>query len=124
MPRTRLTALDTSFLEVESPTAHMHVGWAALFAPPADRPKPVFAELRDHIGARLGRAPRYRQRLVQVPLGVPDPVGIADHDFDVRHHVLHAQSDCLDEVVNAAMSTPLERSRPLWEGWVIAELDV
>jgi len=38
MSDSRLTSLDASFLEVESPTAHMHVGWAALFKPPAGRP--------------------------------------------------------------------------------------
>src|SRR5256885_1196726 len=64
MPNLRLSPLDASFLEVESATAHMHVGWAATFSPPEDAPRPSFEELRDHIGARLGRAPRYRQRRV------------------------------------------------------------
>src|SRR3954463_14481766 len=105
MSPTRLSALDASFLAVESPTAHMHVGWAAVFDPPEDGPRPTFAELRAHIGARLGRAPRYRQRLEQVPFGVHDPVWIDDDEFDVGHHVLHAHSENLDEVVDAAMST-------------------
>lgn len=45
MSDNRLTALDASFLEVESPAAHMHVGWAALFKPPAGRSVPGFEEL-------------------------------------------------------------------------------
>src|SRR3954453_21415890 len=123
MPRTRLTALDTSFLEVESPTAHMHVGWAALFAPPADRPKPVFAELRDHIGARLGRAPRYRQKLAQVPLGLNDPVWVDDPDFDVARHVRRSQSRDFQAAVDEVMSEPLDRRSPLWELWLADELE-
>jgi hypothetical protein len=78
MSRNRLTALDASFLEVESPTAHMHVGWASLFASPDGKPAPTFEELRDHIGARLSRAPRYRQKLAEVPLGLNDPVWVDD----------------------------------------------
>src|SRR4051812_40463096 len=70
MSPTRLSALDASFLTVETPTAHMHVGWAAVFDPPEDAPRPTFADLREHIAARMDRAPRYRQRLEEVPFGV------------------------------------------------------
>ena len=63
MPTTRLSPLDASFLAVESATAHMHVGWAATFRPPADRPRPTFEELFAHIEGRLSREPRFRQRL-------------------------------------------------------------
>src|SRR5947209_11112309 len=87
---TRLTALDASFLEVESETAHMHVGWAALFAPPASGPVPTFEELREHVAVRLGRAPRYRQKLADVPLGVGDPVWVDDAGFDIDRHVRRA----------------------------------
>ena len=70
----------------------MHVGWAALFAPRAEGGStPSFAELREHVGAAAsGRAPRYRQRLAQVPLGVSDPVWVDDPDFDVERHVMRA----------------------------------
>ncbi|MFL5835654.1 MAG: wax ester/triacylglycerol synthase domain-containing protein, partial [Solirubrobacteraceae bacterium] len=88
MPDLRLSPLDASFLAVESATAHMHVGWAATFAPPLDRRKPTFDELRDHVGRRLGRAPRYRQRLASVPLGVSEPAWIDDPDFDLDQHLL------------------------------------
>src|SRR5437764_12338208 len=55
MSTSRLSALDASFLSVESPTAHMHVGWAAVFEPPAGE-RPNFEELRDHIAAPVPRA--------------------------------------------------------------------
>jgi len=54
----RLSGLDASFLAVETPAAHMHVGWVALFSPPASWQLPGFYELRDHIERRLARAPR------------------------------------------------------------------
>src|ERR671936_284625 len=60
MPTARLSPLDASFLAVETPTAHMHVGWVAVFEPPADRRTPTFAEFRDHIASRLPRTPRDR----------------------------------------------------------------
>ena len=68
MASTRLSPLDASFLDIESPTAHMHVGWAAAFAPPEGSKAPEFGRLREHIAGRLSRAPRYRQRLASVLL--------------------------------------------------------
>src|SRR3954447_1739581 len=123
MPEPRLSPLDASFLEVESATAHMHVGWAATFLPPEDGPRPTFEDLRDHIAARLGRAPRYRQRLARVPLGLREPAWIDDDDFDLDHHLLHARSPDLAGIVDAVMSVPLERDRPLWEMWIAPELE-
>src|SRR5205085_4361475 len=86
---TRLSTLDSSFLEVESPSAHMHVGWAALFRPPLQAGRPTFREVRSHIAGRMGRAPRYRQRLAPVPFDVSDPVWVDDEAFDVGRHVRH-----------------------------------
>src|SRR5437773_7795784 len=123
MSRTRLTALDASFLEVESATAHMHVGWAALFAPPADGPAPSFEELRAHIAERLGRAARYRQKLAAMPFGMGDPVWIDDPNFDVEHHIRYAGSGDFEAVVDEVFSTPLDRDRPLWELWVVDGLE-
>jgi diacylglycerol O-acyltransferase len=123
MPSTRLTSLDASFLEVESPNAHMHVGWAAVFAQPADRRRPAFTELRDHVEARLDRAPRYRQKLLGVPLGVSEPVWVDDPDFDVMQHVHRAPSSDFHAVVDTVLSRPLDHDRPLWELWIADRLD-
>jgi WS/DGAT/MGAT family acyltransferase len=122
MPGNRLTTLDASFLEVESPTAHMHVGWAALFSPPRSGPAPSFEQLRDHIESRLSRAPRYRQTLAGIPWGANDPVWIDDEEFDLTKHVLRATDSEWGELVDKAMSAQLERSRPLWELWIADRL--
>jgi WS/DGAT/MGAT family acyltransferase len=122
MSPSRLSALDAAFLAIESTDAPMHVGWAALFAPPADRPAPSFQAIREHVEGRLHRAPRYRQRLAEVPLGLGDPVWIDDAAFDVGLHVREAGHGDFDRLVDEVMSTPLEHDRPLWELW-IATLD-
>jgi len=118
----RLSALDASFLAVETPTAHMHVGWAATFAPPAEGRLPDFSHLRDHIELRLGRAPRYRQKLAPVPLGLHSPEWIDDPAFSVDRHVYRAPGP-LHDLVDEVMSMPLRRDRPLWEMWVCEDIE-
>ncbi|HEX3317437.1 MAG TPA: wax ester/triacylglycerol synthase family O-acyltransferase [Solirubrobacteraceae bacterium] len=122
MPSTRLSALDASFLEVESTTAHMHVGWAATFSPPDDARRPSSEELQGHIAARLGRAPRYRQRLARVPFGLHDPEW-ADHAaFDPAEHIRASGATDLGGLVADVLSHPLRRDRPLWELWIADQL--
>jgi diacylglycerol O-acyltransferase len=122
MSAARLSALDASFLEVESPTAHMHIGWAASFAPPEDRPRPRYHDLCEHIEARLPRAPRYRQRLKPVPLGVHEPLWVDDDRFDCSRHVHLAEAADLGRLADDVMSVPLDRERPLWEMWFAPDL--
>ena len=123
MTITRLSPLDASFLAVETPTAHMHVGWAAIFEPPADGVRPSFEQLREHIAGRLPRAPRYRQTLRSVPFGINAPVWVDDLDFDVSRHVVATEANRLPEVVEESMSKPLPRNRPLWQVWIADRLD-
>lgn len=119
----RLSPLDVSFLQLESPAAHMHLGWAALLTAPEGARRPSFTELRDHIDGRLARAARYRQKLAGVPLGINDPVWVDDQDFDIERHVRRSTSPELGDVVNAVMSQSLRRDRPLWELWIADRLD-
>ncbi len=113
----RLSALDASFLSVETPTAHMHAGWVAVFSPDAHGRLPSFSELRDHIERRQARAPRYRQKLASVPLGLHAPEWADDRAFSVDRHVYWAPGS-LHELVEEVMSVPLRRDRPLWEMWI------
>jgi len=122
MAPNRLSALDASFLDVETASAHMHVGWAASFDPPDERPAPSFEQFRDHIARRLQRAPRYRQRLAGVPLGLARPAWVDDDRFDITHHVRPAAPGNLDELAGSVLSTPLSRERPLWELWIADRL--
>ena len=122
MSAERLSALDASFLAVETPTSPMHVGWVAVYDPPEDGPSPTFAELFTHLAGRLEHAPRYRQRLAGVPFGVHEPVWVDDPGFDPAEHLLPADGDDLSAIVDAVLSTPLSRDRPLWEMWIADSL--
>jgi WS/DGAT/MGAT family acyltransferase len=119
----RLSPLDASFLEVETPTAHMHVGWVALFSPPDDGERPTFARMRQFIEARLPRVPRYRQKLAFVPFGIHDPVWVDDPEFEIRRHVLHSNERDIDHLLELVLSTPLDRDHPLWEIWIADQLE-
>jgi len=117
MTTQRLSALDASFLTVESANAHMHVGWVATFTAPAGARLPSFQDLRDHIEARLACAPRFRQKPAAVPFGLNAPEWVDDPKFSVDRHVYWAPGG-LENLVEEVMSTPLRRDRPLWEMWI------
>jgi diacylglycerol O-acyltransferase len=123
MSPSRLSALDASFLDVETPTAHMHVGWAAVFDPPADAPAPTFAECRDHIADRLPRAPRFRQVVEPSPFGLGTPAWVDDPNFDIARHVVRGRARSLTGAIDWFLSKPLRRDRPLWQVCVADQLD-
>src|SRR3954454_11640104 len=102
----RLSALDASFLAVETPSAHMHVGWAATFAAPAHGPRPSFEALFAHIASRLGRAPRYRQRLATDALGLNAPLWVDDEDFDPAKHIQRSAAQRLQGPPDARRFRP------------------
>ena len=120
MARSRLTSLDASFLRVETPSAHMHVGWKGLFSPQPGRPV-TLTGLRVSIAARLHHAQRFRQRLAFPPGGLAEPVWVDDESFAIEQHVvaLSGPEDRLeahefDALCDRALSEPLERERALW----------
>jgi diacylglycerol O-acyltransferase len=128
--RTRLRPLDGSFLRVETPNAHMHVGWSALFEPHPTRARPCIGDLRESILARLRLAPRFRQRLAFPPPGFGEPFWVDDADFDICRHVVQLSGP--DEsmslagfttLTDAALSTPLDRKRPLWQVLLVPRLE-
>lgn len=130
MPETfheRLSALDATFLDVEEKTAPMHVGAALLFDA-----KPLTLEhggldierLSRYTQAALDSIPRYRQRLEWVP-GLGHPVWVDDERFDMHFHLRHTRlpapgdERALKRLVGRLFSQHLDRSRPLWEFWVV-----
>src|SRR5918911_3514647 len=77
-PSGRLSALDGSFLRLESPAAHMHVGWSAVFAVPDGGARPTLAALRERVAERLDGVAWCRWRLEPAPLGLAEPRWIED----------------------------------------------
>lgn len=123
----RLSPLDASFLYLEEPTTAMHVGSVMVFeSPPGGMD---FARLRGFIGSRIGKVPRYRQRVRDVPARIAGPVWVDDVDFDLGYHVRRSalprpgSVDQLQEFVGRIQSRPLDRSRPLWEVYVVEGLE-
>lgn len=121
---TELTAADASLLREERGAAHMHVGGVAIFAGPA----PPIDALREHVLRRLARIPRYRTVLVPPPLGIGRPRWAIDPTFNIEYHVRHSALPApgnLVELRTAAariFSQRLDRTKPLWELWVIEGL--
>ena len=121
----RLSSLDALFLELEDRTTHMHVGAVALF----DGPAPPYRDLLALIDAKLDRVPRYRQRLMFVPFGQGRPVWVDESQFDLEYHVRRTalpKPGGLDELKKLAgrlLSQQLDRSKPLWELWLVEGLE-
>jgi diacylglycerol O-acyltransferase len=122
--RDRLTGLDSSFLHLERDTAHMHVAGCAVFESPALE----YEELVAEIESRLHLVPRYRQRLAFVPFAQGRPVWVDDPHFKVGYHVRHTAlprpggEEELKRLAGRVFSQPLDRSRPLWELWLVEGL--
>ncbi|MHB8692248.1 MAG: WS/DGAT/MGAT family O-acyltransferase [Solirubrobacteraceae bacterium] len=121
----RLTGLDSSFLHLERDVAHMHVAACVVLEGKA----PAYRELVDALAGRLHLVPRYRQRLAFVPFGQGRPVWADDPHFNVNFHIRHTAlprpgGDAeLKRLAGRVFSQALDRSRPLWELWLVEGLD-
>ena len=121
----RLTAVDASFLVQEGPTSHMHIGAIATF----EGPPPPFDRFLDNIRMRLHLVPRYRQRLSFPPLESGRPVWIDDESFNLEYHVRQTAlprpgtGQQFVRLASRIFSQQLDRSKPLWELWLVEGLD-
>jgi diacylglycerol O-acyltransferase len=121
----RLTSTDAGFLHQEGRCAHMHIGGVLLL----DGPAPTHQEVVDHIRGRLHLIPRYRQKLATPPLDTGRPLWIDDNGFDLDYHVRSvslpspgSEAQLLEMAARIA-SQPLDRSKPLWEFWLIEGIE-
>jgi diacylglycerol O-acyltransferase len=125
----QLTGLDAAFLAMESRTTFGHVG-SVQIVDPATAPQPLTLDnLTSVIESRLELAPTLRRRLVEVPLGLDQPYWIEDPDFDIEFHVRElalpspGNDRQLAEQVARLHARPLDRTRPLWEMYLISGLE-
>src|SRR5437660_8245593 len=121
----RLSSTDASFLHQEGPTSHMHIGGVLVF----DGPPPPFADYLDHVRGRLHLVPRYRQKLATPPLESGRPLWVDDASFNLEYHIRHAalpspgtEQQLLD-LAGQIASQQLDRSKPLWESWLVEGLE-
>jgi diacylglycerol O-acyltransferase / wax synthase len=120
----RLSPLDASFLHLEDDVNHMHIGSASIF----EGPPPSYEEFTGTVAGRLALVPRYRQKVAMVPLSLGRPVWVDDPHFNIEYHVRHSAlpepgGDAeLGRLVGRVMSQRLDRSKPLWEIWMVEGL--
>ena len=121
----RLTSIDASFLHQESPASHMHIGAVLLF----EGPPPAFADYLEYVRGRLHLVPRYRQKLATPPLETGRPLWVDDPNFNLDYHVRHTAlpspgtEEQLFLLASRIDSQPLDRSKPLWESWLVEGLE-
>jgi len=121
----RLTSVDASFLSNETSSSHMHVGAILIF----EGPPPRYVDLVEHVRGRLELVPRFRQRLAVPPLEAGRPLWVDDVNFNLSYHIRHTAlpepggEAQLKRLTARVFSQQLDRSKPLWEMWLVQGLE-
>ena len=121
----RLSSIDASFLTNESSASHMHVGGILIF----EGPPPAYDDFVEHLRARLSLVPRFRQKLATPPLQTGRPFWVDDPSFNLTYHLRHTAlpapggEDELRRLAGRVFSQQLDRSKPLWEVWLVQGLE-
>jgi WS/DGAT/MGAT family acyltransferase len=123
----RLSALDASFLRVETANAHMHVGWLATVDLPAGLDELSADAVRERIASRLHHVPRFRQVIREAPGGLVPPYWADDERFAIDEHVRvdappRPSLASLLALAEDFFSEQLPRDRPLWQLLVVPRL--
>ncbi len=120
----RLSAIDASFLHQEHQASHMHIGGLMIF----EGPPPTRERVLAGIDSRLHLVPRYRQKLSFPRMDTGRPFWVDDSRFNLEYHVRHTalpspgSDDQLRQLIGRVFSQRLDRSKPLWEIWVVEGL--
>ena len=126
----QLSGTDAMFLQFEQGNNHMHVASLAIYDPSTAPGGGVrFKDVLRFFTTRIAEFPHFRRRLVQIPLSLDRPYWIEDDSIDVEFHVRHIAvphpGDWRQLCIQVARlhSRPLDRSKPLWEAYVIEGLN-
>ncbi len=123
---TRLSASDAAFYHLENSSTPMYVGSLSIVRKP--RGGLSYEAVLATVEQRLPQIPRYRQKVREVPFGLARPVWVDDDDFDITYHVRRSAlpspgSDSqLHDLIARIGSRPMDKSRPLWEMYIIEGL--
>jgi WS/DGAT/MGAT family acyltransferase len=124
----QLTGLDATFLYLETPTTYGHVSGLSVFERPHADFDP-YPAVRAKWASLVGALEPMRRRLVEVPFGLDHPYWIEDPHFDLDYHVrqlrlaVPGRPDQLADQICRIVGRPMDRSRPLWEVYVIDGLE-
>ena len=126
----QLSGADAMFLQFEQGNNHMHVASLAIYDPSTAPTGGVrFKDVLRFFASRVAQFPQFRRRLVTLPFSLDRPYWIEDATIDVEFHVRHIAvphpGDWRQLCIQVARlhSRPLDRSKPLWEAYVIEGLD-
>lgn len=120
-----LSGLDAAFLHIESPEMPMHIGSLNVLRLPDGYQGDFYEDVKAHMASRIHLAELFTRKLVLMPFDLSDPVWVEDDDFDLDYHVRHitlpkpGTNRQLQQYVARLHSSLLDRSRPLWEFFVI-----
>ena len=121
----RLSGLDASFLYIESSTIPLHVCSVVELDTSTVPGGYSFDRFRILLASRMRALPELRAKLADSQLNLDHPVWVEDRDFDVSRHLYRialpspgGRSE-LGEICGHIASLPLDRSKPVWEMWVI-----
>lgn len=123
---TRLSPADASFYRLENTATPMYVGSLSILRRP--RSGLSYETLLATVEQRLPQIPRYRQKVREVSVGMARPVWIDDRDFDITYHVRRSalpspgSDEQLHELIARLAARPLDKSRPLWEMYLVEGL--
>ncbi|MBV8347212.1 MAG: wax ester/triacylglycerol synthase family O-acyltransferase [Mycolicibacterium sp.] len=123
---TRLSASDAAFYTLEDTATPMYVGSLSILRRP--RAGLSYESLLTTVERRLPQIPRYRQKVREVTFGLARPVWIDDRDFDITYHIRRSalpspgNDEQLHDLIARLGSGPLDRSRPLWEMYLVEGL--
>src|SRR5258708_26148649 len=121
----KLTAIDASYLYMETPEVPMHIGSMAIFQLPDNHREDFFEGLKAMLGRRLHLAPMLTWKLAHTPLDIDHPRGTEDEQFDIDRHIfrgaLPAPADhaTLERIVGVVHPNVLNRAGPQREGHVV-----
>ncbi len=124
----QLGGIDASFLYMETPETPMHVGAVYLYEPPEGYSGNFYEDFKQHVAKRMHRVPMLKLRLVPVPFQLDHPLWGDDDHFELDYHIRQLRlpkpgtMEQLEELVGRLHSNFLDRSRPLWEFYVIEGL--
>ena len=125
----QLNGIDVSFLNMETPSVFGHVSSVTVYDPAGAPGGAGLEATKNTILERIDQLAPFRRRLVEVPLGLDLPYWIEDPNFDIDFHVRHhavpppGSPEQLAEAVSRIIARPLDRTRPLWELYVIEGVD-
>lgn len=120
-----LSGVDATFLHLESPEMPMHVGALNVMDLPEGYNGNFYEAAKAHLVQRMHLADVFTRKLALMPFDLSNPVWVEDEDIDMDYHVRHVtlptpgSNRQLQQYVARLHSSLLDRSRPLWEFFII-----